>query len=567
MRLQAKKRGRFTYLYVIKSFRDNGKSTSKVVEKLGTAEELREKLNGADPIEWATAYIAELTLREKEEQRKVVLELSPEKEIERDSQRMYNGGYLFLQQIYNELGLDKICNSISKKYKFKYDLNGILSRLIYSRIMFPCSKLSTNEVSKKFIEPPTFDLQHIYRALSIVAKESDFIQSKVFKNSLKKIGRNTGVVYYDCTNFFFEIDDADNLRQYGVSKEHRPNPIVQMGLFMDKDGLPLSFCINPGNTNEQRTLCPLEDKLQEQFGLTKLVVCTDGGLSSYDNRKYNNQSNRAFISVVSLKKQKEFIKAWATADDGWRLPCSDQEYRISEIDSSSRHTFYKERWIVENGLSERLIITYSEKYRQYTKGRRANHIERAQTAIRTGSAKTSNKNVNDYKRFIEISHCTADGEVATKKTCSISDERIIQEEQYDGFYAVCTNLEDDISEIIAVNKWRWKIEESFRILKTEFKSRPVFLQRDDRITAHFLTCFLSLLVYRILEKKISKSYSCDKLVETLSEMNFLKIKGEGFMPAYNRSQLTDFLHDIAGFNTDRQIITKQKMKKIIKMTK
>ena len=241
MRLKISKSPNAASLYVIKSTYENKKHSTKIVEKLGTYDELLKKLNGQDPIEWAKKYIEELNKKEKEEKREVLVKYSPSKLIPKGEQRSYNGGYLFLQKIYHELALHKICIQIAKKYKFDFDLDSILSRLVYSRVIFPASKLATHELSKRFIEQPNFDLHQIYRALEVLAKETDFIQSSLYENSLKVSKRNTGVLYYDCTNYFFEIEQEEGIKQYGPSKDHRPNPIVQMGLFMDGDGIPLAF--------------------------------------------------------------------------------------------------------------------------------------------------------------------------------------------------------------------------------------------------------------------------------------------------------------------------------------
>lgn len=557
-------------LYVTKSFRENGKYSSKVIEKLGTYDELLKKLDGQDPIAWAKEYIKELNEQEKEEQRDVCIRVNPIKRIAKDTQASYNGGYLFLQKIYNELGLDKICKSISARHKFEYNLNDILSKLLYGRILFPASKLATCELSNNFIEQPKFELQHVYRALNILSKESDFIQSALFKNSLKLGERKTGVIYYDCTNYFFEIEKSDGIKQYGVSKEFRPNPIVQMGLFMDAEGLPLAFSINPGNTNEQVTMRPLEDKLSTKFGLSKFVVCTDAGLSSLENRKYNDVGERAFITTQSLKKVAGHIKEWALSSDNWRIIGDDKVYNISELSSEIDYwdtTFYKERWMNENGLSQRIIVTYSIKYKEFVRAKRDAQIERARMAIDLGSAKINTKKGTDYKRFVKQEYCTTDGELAQINVCSLNADKINQEEQYDGLYAVTTNLEDKVHKIIEINKRRWEIEESFRIMKTEFKARPVYLQREDRIKAHFITCFLSLMIFRMLEKRVENKYTCEKLIDTIANMNLYKVSGEGYIPTYTRTAITDDLHAKFNFRLDHQIISSQKMKKIISQTK
>ena len=569
MRLQISKSKNASSLYVTKSIYVNGVSTSKVVEKLGTYDELKEKLNGEDPIEWAKAYVAELTRKEKEEKREVLVRYSPAKQIEKDEQKSFNGGYLFLQQIYHQLGLSKISKVISDKYKFTYNLDSVLSRLVYSRIIFPASKLATCEQSKLFMEQPEFELQHVYRSLEVLAKESDYIQSELYKNSLKICDRNKGILYYDCTNYFFETEQEDGLRQYGVSKEHRPNPIVQMGLFMDGDGFPLAFCINKGNTNEQVTLKPLEKKIISDFGLSRFVVCTDAGLASVANRKFNDIQDRAFITTQSIKKLKASLREWALDPTGWKMSGSDVLYDLTELneDSNLDLTFYKERWIKEKDLEQKLIVTFSTKYQKYQQSIRNRQIERAQKVIDTNPGKLKKCNSNDYKRFISKSHCTENGEVAENESYSIDTDLIAGEAAYDGFYAVCTNLDDDASAIIKVNQRRWEIEESFRIMKSEFKARPVYLQRDDRIEAHFTTCFISLMIYRLLEKKLGEKYTCHDIVTGLRDMNFFEITGEGYLPTYTRTDLTDDLHDAFGFRTDYQIVNTKQMKKIFKDTK
>ena len=569
MRLQISKSKNASSLYVTKSIYVNGVSTSKVVEKLGTYDELKEKLNGEDPIEWAKAYVAELTRKEKEEKREVMVRYSPAKQIAKDEQKTFNGGYLFLQQIYHQLGLSKISKVISEKYKFTYNLDSVLSRLVYSRIIFPASKLATCEQSKLFMEQPEFELQHLCRSLEVLAKESDYIQSELYKNSLKICDRNKGILYYDCTNYFFETDQEGGLRQYGVSKEHRPNPSVQMGLFMDGDGFPLAFCINKGNTNEQVTLKPLEKKIISDFGLSRFVVCTDAGLASVANRKFNDIQDRAFITTQSIKKLKASLREWALDPTGWKMSGSDVLYDLTELneDSNLDLTFYKERWIKEKDLEQKLIVTFSTKYQKYQQSIRNRQVERAQKVIDTNPGKLKKCNSNDYKRFISKSHCTENGEVAENESYSIDTGLIAGEAAYDGFYAVCTNLDDDASAIIKVNQRRWEIEESFRIMKSEFKAIPVYPQRDERIEAHFTTCFISLMIYRILEKKLGEKYTCHDIVTGLRDMNFFEITGEGYLPTYTRTDLTDDLHDAFGFRTDYQIVNTKQMKKIFKDTK
>ena len=556
-----------TYFYMIKSYRENGKNKTKIIECLGELKEVEQKANGEDPIIWAKKYIEKRNQEEKQN-KGVYFEKLVEGIPLDESQKTFNIGYLFLQNIYYSLGLDKICKNISEKYRIKYDLNSILSNLIYTRIIEPSSKLSSFEASKKFIEQPNYELHDIYRALEVISKETEFIEAEVYKNSLDVVNRNTKILYYDCTNYFFEIEQAEGLKQYGLSKENRPNPITQMGLFMDGDGFPLAFNINSGNTNEQTTLKPLEKQIIKDFELSKFVVCTDAGLASNENRKFNNIQNRSYIVTQSLKKIKGHLKDWALSPEDWHTINSNKKINLNDIDKSgdNEEIYYKERWINENGLEQRLIVSYSPKYAEYQRSVRNRQIERAQNLI-NNTTKISKNRQDDPKRFITSTSVTNDGEIASRKVFSLNTAAIEKEEEFDGFYAVCTTLEDDISEIIKINKRRWEIEESFRILKTDFKARPVYLKRDDRIKAHFTTCFLSLLIYRILEHKLNEEYTSEKIITTLREMNVRNLEGIGYIPTYTRTEITDILHEKFNFRTDNEIILPKDIKKILKVNK
>ncbi|MBO5005266.1 MAG: IS1634 family transposase [Clostridia bacterium] len=569
MRLKVNKSKNSINYYVIVDIKTkSGKRSTKVYKRLGNEQEILKISNGIPPLEWSKKQVEELNKQQKEKTLKIIAEFSESNIIEKDKQVLFNCGYLFLQDIYYSLGLNKICKQISENYRIKYDLNSILSNLIYTRIIEPSSKLSSFEASKKLIEQPNYDLQNIYRALEIISRQTEFIEAEVYKNSLNVVNRNTKILYYDCTNYFFEIEQEEGLKQYGISKENRPNPIVQMGLFMDGDGFPLAFNINSGNTNEQITLKPLEKQIIKDFELSKFVVCTDAGLASNANRMYNNIQNRSFIVTQSLKKIKGHIKEWALSNDGWHTLKSKKEINLENIDKSSdnEEIYYKERWIKENGLEQRLIVSYSPKYASYQRSIRNKQIERAKNLISNPSKMSKNRQ-DDPKRFIKSSSITEDGEIANKKLFALNKAIIEKEEVYDGYYAVCTTLEDNIEDIIKINKRRWEIEESFRILKTDFKARPVYLKRDDRIKAHFTTCFLSLLIYRILEHKLNDKYTSKEIINTLREMNMLEIQGDGYIPAYKRTSLTDKLHDTFGFRTDTEIVTIKNIKKILQKTK
>lgn len=568
MKVSISKSKNTTIYYLSRSVRVGNKTTTKTVEKIGTYDEIKKICGDMDPLDWAKEYAAKRTAEEKAHKQDIIMRYSSSALIDKNVRHSCNAGYLFLQDIHYSLGLDKICNSISEKYKFDYDLNDILSMLVYSRIIAPGSKLSSLENAQKFLEQPKCELHQVYRALEVIAKENDFFQAELYKNSQKVVNRKKEVLYYDCTNYYFEIENEDVFRKYSVSKEHRPNPIVQMGMFMDADGIPLAFSVFDGNQNEQPSMSPLEQKIIKDFEASDFIVCTDAGLSSTANRKFNSIQGRGFVTTQSIKKLKGFLQDFCLEDDGWYLPGSNKKYKLSELDEETDYekVFYKDRWINENNLEQHLIVTYSIKYRNYQRTIRERQIERAKKFVESPSKLTKNR-ANDPKRFIEQGHCTPDGEIASKTITSLNQKQIDNEAKYDGLYAVCTNLEYDVSSIIKINQKRWEIEECFRIMKTEFKARPVYLSRKDRITAHFTTCFTALVIYRILEQKLNEKYTCEELIDTIRSMDMLIAPGEGYIPTYTRTDITDALHDAFGFRTDYQITSQKNMRKILNQTK
>lgn len=588
MKLTVSKSKNSASFYVQKSIRKpNGSVTTVTIEKLGNLEQVRTKAGGTDPYVWAQEYVNELNRKEYEEQKEIIVSYSPSKLLKKDVQKSFNCGYLFLQKIYYSLGLHNLCKTISSRHLFEYDLNDILSKLVYTRILYPSSKLAANRQAASFLEKPSFELHDIYRALSVLAKESDFIQAELYKNSQNVIERRKDILYYDCTNYFFELEEADELRRYGKSKQHQPLPLVGMGLFMDYDGIPLAFDIYPGNKSEQPTLKPLEKKIIKDYGLDQVIVCTDAGLSSKTNRKFNDLSIggervRSFITTQSVKQLPAYLKDFSLAASDWHLLGDSRTYNIDELDENEYYDkiFYKDRWIKEDlsgrkmregakPLEQHLIVSFSFKYKNYQRKIRQGQIDRAQKLIKSGRYKQRPKNQNDPHRFIARNVMTEDGEACTKEIPYLNTDMIAEEEKYDGFYAVCTNLDEvGVDQIIRINKKRWEIEECFRIMKTEFKARPVYLRREDRIKAHFLTCFLALFIFRILEKKLDEKYTCERIIKTLREMTMYR-PGEklGYLPSYTRTDLTDALHEVAGFRTDYEILTDISMKRVIRDTK
>ena len=562
-------------VYINQSYRkENGKTSSRIYKKLGKYNDLLEQFDGDKEklMAWAKEEAKKETELYNQRNGKVTLEFSQAARIPMNEARSFNVGYLFLQVLCTQLRLDKICRTIKSRHKFKYDLNAILTDLAYARILSPASKLGSYDYCKTLLEPPKYSLQDIYRALSVIAEESDFIQSELYKNSNFLHPRDKRILYYDCTNYYFEIEEESGSKRYGKSKEHRPNPIVTMGLFMDTDGIPLAFDIFPGNQNEQTTLKPLETKILQDFNCSEFIFCSDAGLGSASNRRFNSMGNRSYIISHSLKKMKKEDRDIALDPTQFRRVGSGRFIDLRELDETKKEVFetvyYKEVPVITGDMDETLIVTYSPKYKAYQKKIREGQIERAKKIIATPGQKRKGKNQNDPMRFVKKTSVTSDGEIAEKNVYDLDEEQIQKEEMYDGFYAVITNLEGDVNEIIKINKQRWEIEENFRIMKTEFDARPVYVRRDDRIKAHFMTCYISLLLYRLLEKKLGDTYTSKQILETLRSMQMTLLnKASGYIPSYTRTELTDRLHKEFHFRTDYEFITKSSMRTIIKNTK
>ncbi len=572
MRLNIRTKNGYSYYSIIKDYTNiKGKRTTKIFEKLGNKEQVEERFGKNDTLNKIKEYIEELKNEDKDELLK--REYNPNKRIAPGVKKQFNVGYLFLKKLYEELKINDICKSIQDNYQFKFDLNEILSYLVFARIIYPSSKLETFKQCQNFIEQPKFKLHDEYRALSYIAKNIDFIQEQIFNNSKKVINRNSKVIYYDCTNYFFEIDNDDDLRKYGISKEHKPNPIVGMGLFMDGNGLPLSYNIYPGNMNEQKTLIPEENKIINKFKLnnTKLILCTDAGLASDEIKKYNIKNGRGFVITQSLKKLKEEYKSQIFDKTNWRISNDLKHiYNLNDIEDNDElkekyydTLFYKIIQTETKSVKQDLIVTFSFKYQEYNRNIRSSQIDRAKKSIDTNNVTRKGKNQNDYRRFIETTSVTNNGEVAENTEYTINESLINEEAKYDGYYAITTNLIGEINDILKITKGRWEIEESFRIMKSDFLARPINLSREDRIKAHFMTCFISLLLYRILESKLENKYTTSQILNTLRKMTMLEQKGLGFEPEYERTNLTDDLHNIFNFNTDMEIVNYKKMKKIL----
>lgn len=572
MRVTTSKSKNAESFYISKGYvNDKGVSTSVIIRKLGTLKDLLPEHGPTrdDVMVWAKeqARVETLKYKREKEEKQIKLTFHADRPLDYDKQVFYRGGYLFLQSIYYQLQINKICRKLKQKHKFKYDINAILSDMIYARILEPRSKRSSYKAASEFLEKPSYKLHDVYRALDVLGAECDLIQAELYKNSHFLGARNDKVLYYDCSNYYFEIEQEDGNKKYGKSKEHRPNPIIQMGLFMDGDGIPLAFSTFAGNANEQTSLKPLEKKILGEFGCQKFIYCSDAGLGSESIREYNHMGERAYIVTQSIKKLKKEEKEWALDPQGFKKVSDDTPVDITKLNSNDKGLYYKDEPYTTKKLHQRLIITYSPKYAAYQRTIRDKQVERAQKMLDSGNTKKNRKNPNDPARFIEKTAVTPEGEAADIKY-SLDENKITEETLYDGLYAVCTDLLDDnVADILKVSEGRWQIEECFRIMKTDFSARPVYLQDENRIQAHFLICFLALTIYRFLEKKMDLKYTCEELLETLKAINFAEIQEQGYIPLYKREAITDDLHEACGFRTDYQFITKSKMRTIQKKSK
>ncbi|MGN1338007.1 MAG: IS1634 family transposase [Candidatus Coprovivens sp.] len=583
--------------YIIDDYNRNGKRTTRIVDKIGNSSQVSElaKKDNIDIDTWLKNYLNNY-LKEhniSKEVEEVVITKYANKLIPMNAINKFNVGYLFLKDIYYSLKIDKVIKGISKKYKFEFDLNEVLESLVFSRIIYPSSKLKTYELSKSFIETPKYNLEHSYRGLTYLNNELDYIQKELYNNSKTIIDRNTKIHYFDCTNYYFDINTEDELRKYGVGKDKKPKPLVGMGLLLDGNGIPIAMVIYPGNENESKKLIPLQKKVLKDFDLEnkETIICTDAAMCTDEIKKFNIKDGRSFVITQSIKKLKKEYKEEALDPNDWRI-LNDLKHTYNLNDILSDDDKYKEHYetvfykIVQTETAhvvQDLIVTFQIKYRDYLRNVRNGQIERAKNKISSnekGKKMKLSVNPNDFRRLIKEDISTKKIKKQSDKNSlneseketynyaySIDEDVIKEEEKYDGFYGLTTNLIGDMQEILNISKNRWEIEENFRILKTDFDSGTIHLSREDRIKAHFLTCFIALTIYRILENKLNYKYTNTQIIEKLREMEVYEEKNTGYSPAYVRDDLSDSLHEAFGFRTDFEIVSYKNFKKIFQQVK
>ena len=585
---------------IIEDYCRNGKRTTKIVNYIGNYNKVM-KLAQSENLDidtWLKNYLVQYKIEHNipTEFDEVIIKKYSNKLIPKNVINKFNVGYLFLKDIYYSLKVDKIVKEVSQKYKFEFDLNEVLSNLVFSRIIYPSSKLKTYELSKNFIETPKYNLENLYRGLTYLNNDLDYIQKEIYNNSKSVVNRDTRIMYFDCTNYYFDINEETELQKYGKGKDSKAKPLVGMGLFMDGNGLPIAMNIYPGNENESKHLIPLQEKIEEDFELKnkQTIICTDAAMCTDEIKQFNIKDGKAFVITQSIKKLKEEYKKEVFEDSNWRIVGDlSKTYKLSEIlndeEKSKNHyetVFYKIVQTETAHVVQDLIVTFQIKYRDYLKNVRNGQIERAKKKISTSTKGEKLKlsvNPNDYRRLIkeEVSETKKKIKISKEENSlnkekektkyfysySINDDTIKDEEKYDGYYGITTNLTGEIQDILKISKNRWEIEESFRILKTDFDSGTVHLSREDRIKAHFLTCFISLLIYRILENKLDYKYTNTQIIDKLKEMEVYEEKGNGYSPSYVRNDLTDDLHEVFGFRTDYEINKYENFKKIFKQIK
>ena len=604
MHLSVSKSKNKTFYYVIASFRDGNKVSSKRLLNIGEHSELLTK-GIKDPLAYAKNIVEQMKLDKIDN----ILSLTNKYDFSQSLDDSYiassdlskNIGWLYLNNIYDRLGLDNFFKSLSSREH--YDANLITKYLTIDRILYPRSKLASFNAKESYLGNFDFKLHDVYRLLTLIDSKNDELQKTLFENTKKIIDLDSSILYYDCTNYYFESENPDDdvldengdivqwgLRKYGFSKEHRPNPLVQMGLFVDKNGIPISYCIHHGSNNEQNTVIPLEKMMIEKYNQSKFIYCSDAGLGSADNRFFNCLQGRSYVVTQSLKQTKdedlkliftdvnwmiysnnskdglkdssvsleEFKTAWIKNLSGKELNTNEKElvkydmvYKIYPIKREVPLNFLKEMGIRINKpieIEESLYVTFSIKYFLYQQDLLSKHIARAEKLIGSKDISTNGKDI--ISRLIKSEYKTEDGVSATKQITSIDDNAIEEESKYNGFYAVASNLETSIYEIIRINSSRWKIEQSFRILKTDFDARPAYTSTPENIRGHFAICYMALLIYRILERQLllqdeNNHFTTNQILSTLRNMNvYEEIDNKIYRSIYSGSSVLNALEKL-----------------------
>lgn len=609
MKLYYDKRLKDPTYYIQQGFRNGKKTTTKNIKRLGKHSELL--LITDNPLEYAKNEVKKMNEEYRSGRSEFIVTMDfneriPSTDSPCSNSTSLNIGYLYLKDIYAKLNLSDFFKSVSSDRKITYDCNKICQFLTYARILDPASKYGTYDKLDTYYEKPQVEYQHMIRFLDILDRNSDQYLKHLFDNSENIVKRDTSVMYYDCTNYFFETEKPDEeivdevtgeiilgLRQFGISKENKTSPIVEMGLIMDRRGIPISMCIHPGNTNEQLTAVPLEKEVIKMTGNKKFIYCADAGLGSYNIRKFNDMGGRAYIVTQSVKKLGQEIKDIVFNDSNYRLLSNDDAITLKEMRtfnkkdannlslyndfaykvipaSTAMDTGLYEEKVYKNGrtkkvkakgtLHQYIIVTFSRKMMEYQRTIRERQLERAKKLLRLKDPEKIKKGPNDIRRFLKNTSSDTANYV-------LDMDKIHEEEKYDGFYAVATNLDDSAKDILAVAQNRYKIEDCFRIMKTNFDARPVFLRKPERIRAHFLICYTALLIYRLMECKLDDNLThvtTSNLIKTLRNMNVVNMDDMYYKSIYSGSQALDALERCFELQLNRKYYRPSDLNKIVK---
>lgn len=609
MKLYYDKRLKDPTYYIQQGFRNGKKTTTKNIKRLGKHSELL--LITDNPLEYAKNEVKKMNEEYRSGRSEFIVTMDfneriPSTDSLYSNSTSLNIGYLYLKDIYAKLNLSDFFKSVSSDRKITYDCNKICQFLTYARILDPASKYGTYDKLDTYYEKPQVEYQHMIRFLDILDRNSDQYLKHLFDNSESIVKRDTSVMYYDCTNYFFETEKPDEeivdevtgeiilgLRQFGISKENKTSPIVEMGLIMDSRGIPISMCIHPGNTNEQLTAVPLEKEVIKMTGNKKFIYCADAGLGSYNIRKFNDMGGRAYIVTQSVKKLGQEIKDIVFNDSNYRLLSNDDAitlkemrtfnkkgannlslyndfaYKVIPANTAMDTGLYEEK-VYKNGrtkkvkakgtLHQYIIVTFSRKMMEYQRTIRERQLERAKKLLRLKDPEKIKKGPNDIRRFLKNTSSDTANYV-------LDMDKIHEEEKYDGFYAVATNLDDSAKDILAVAQNRYKIEDCFRIMKTNFDARPVFLRKPERIRAHFLICYTALLIYRLMECKLDDNLThatTSNLIKTLRNMNVVNMDDMYYKSIYSGSQTLDALERCFELQLNRKYYRPSDLNKIVK---
>ena len=609
MKLYYDKRLKDPTYYIQQGFRNGKKTTTKNIKRLGKHSELL--LITDNPLEYAKNEVKKMNEEYRSGRSEFIVTMDfneriPSTDSPCSNSTSLNIGYLYLKDIYAKLNLSDFFKSVSSDRKITYDCNKICQFLTYARILDPASKYGTYDKLDTYYEKPQVEYQHMIRFLDILDRNSDKYLKHLFDNSENIVKRDTSVMYYDCTNYFFETEKPDEeivdevtgeiilgLRQFGISKENKTSPIVEMGLIMDSRGIPISMCIHPGNTNEQLTAVPLEKEVIKMTGNKKFIYCADAGLGSYNIRKFNDMGGRAYIVTQSVKKLGQEIKDIVFNDSNYRLLSNDDAITLKEMrtfnkkgannlslyndfaykvipTNTAMDTGLYEEKVYKNGrtkkvkakgtLHQYIIVTFSRKMMEYQRTIRERQLERAKKLLRLKDPEKIKKGPNDIRRFLKNTSSDTANYV-------LDMDKIHEEEKYDGFYAVATNLDDSAKDILAVAQNRYKIEDCFRIMKTNFDARPVFLRKPERIRAHFLICYTALLIYRLMECKLDDNLThvtTSNLIKTLRNMNVVNMDDMYYKSIYSGSQALDALEKCFELQLNRKYYKPSDLNKIVK---